>query len=185
MRKSAFISSALFLLNLAFFVAPVMPQDAKAQGPTIPEARTQPVDVHYYRLEFVLKELGDDGRVVNSRTYHTRVSTDGKNSSLRIGTKIPVRTNEKGEINYTDVGVNIDSALLRETAQGLALQISGDVRSLANPSSAGETSAPIIRQNFWSLITAVPIGKPTVVFSSDNLENKGRMQVEVTATPIH
>jgi hypothetical protein len=31
----------------------------------------------------------------------------------------------------------------------------------------------------------LPIGKPSIVFSSDNLENKGKMQVEVTATPMH
>ena len=184
MRKPAvFIHSVLFLLGLTLFASPAMPQEGKIQSPSAPEVRPEQ---RYYRIEFILKELNDDGRVVNSRTYNTSVSTDSKNSSLRIGTKIPVRSNEKtGEINYTDVGVNIDCMLLRETAQGLALQVSGDVRSLASLSGDGQGAAPIIRQNYWSLITAVPIGKPTVVFSSDNLENKGRMQVEVTATPIH
>ena len=31
----------------------------------------------------------------------------------------------------------------------------------------------------------IPIGKPTVVFSSDALENKGGMQLLVTATLLH
>lgn len=90
MRKSA-----LILMGFALFTAAGMPQEPKTSDAKTPEARTQTADVHYYRLEFVLKELDDAGRVVNSRTYHTSVSTDGKNSSLRIGTKIPVRTNEK------------------------------------------------------------------------------------------
>lgn len=184
MRKSAFISSAMFLLNLACFVAPAMPQDAKTQGPTTPEARTQPADARYYRLEFVLKELGDDGRVVNSRSYHTSVSSNGKSSSVRTGTKIPIHTNEKGDIAYLDVGVNLDCYVTQETPQGVGLQITAESSSLAS-ASVGTPTTPVLRMNKWSSMTLVPIGKPTVVFSSDNLENKGRMQVEVTATPIH
>jgi len=121
---------------------------------------------------------------VNSRTYHTSVATDGKNSSVRTGTKIPIRVNDKDNIQYLDVGVNIDCNNARETEQGLALQITVEISSLANPPAGNEASTPVVRQNKWQSITQLPIGKPTVVFSSDNLESKGRMQVEVTATPI-
>ncbi len=179
MRKSA-----LILMGFALFTAAAMPQEPKTSDAKTPEARTQTADVHYYRLEFVLKELGDDGRVVNSRTYHTDVSTEREFSSLRTGTKIPIRTNDK-DIQYLDVGVDIDCGMVRETSQGLALHITAKISSLANPSGSSEASVPIVRQNTWSSMTLLPIGKPTVVFSSDNLENKGRMQVEVTATPLH
>jgi hypothetical protein len=30
----------------------------------------------------------------------------------------------------------------------------------------------------------IPIGKPSVVFTSDSLDNKGSMQLVVTATPL-
>jgi hypothetical protein len=30
----------------------------------------------------------------------------------------------------------------------------------------------------------IPIGKPTVVFSSDDLGDKGKLQVELTATRV-
>ncbi len=179
MRKSA-----LILMGFALFTAAAMPQEPKNSDAKTPEARTQTADVHYYRLEFVLKELGDDGRVVNSRSYHTGVSTDGRNSSVRAGTKIPIRVNDKDNIQYLDVGVNVDCNNARETAQGLSLQITVEISSLANPSGSNEASTPIVRQNKWQSMTLVPIGKPTVIFSSDNLENKGRMQVEVTATPL-
>jgi hypothetical protein len=184
MRKSALISTALFLLTVAVFTAPALPQEAKAQEAAAPSSKAEQ---RYYHLEFVFKEINDDGRVVNSRTYDTSASTvDGRNSSVRAGTKIPVRTNNKAgdiQIEYIDVGVNIDCGSARETPQGLALQITAEISSLANPSSSGEWP-PIVRQNRWSSMTQLPLGKPTVVFSSDNLENKGRMQVEVTATQI-
>ena len=190
MRKSALINVAFILLNvaillgIALYAMPAMPQDGKPSEAKASEARTQIADIHYYRLEFVLKELGDDGRVLNSRTYHTSVSTDGRNSSVRTGTKIPIRVNDKDNIQYLDVGVNIDCNNARETGQGLALQITAEISSLANPPASSEASTPVVRQNKWQSMTQLPIGKPTVVFSSDNLENKGRMQVEVTATPI-
>jgi hypothetical protein len=40
----------------------------------------------------------------------------------------------------------------------------------------------VIRQNTWVGPVVIPVGKPTVVFSSDALESKGGMQVSVTAT---
>jgi hypothetical protein len=42
----------------------------------------------------------------------------------------------------------------------------------------------VIRQNSWQASVLIPVGKPTVVFSSDALENKGGMQVSMTATRL-
>jgi hypothetical protein len=182
MRKSVLINSVLILLCLSVFAAAATPQEGKS-----PEAQVSAPkpEAHYYRLEFVLKELGEDSRVVNSRTYHTDVATGGRFSQVRTGTKIPVRTNDKGEIQYIDLGVNIDCDSAHETPQGLGLHISTEISSIASPPGSGESGLPVVRQNRWSSETLLPIGKPTVVFSSDNLENKGRMQVEVTAMPLH
>jgi hypothetical protein len=182
MRKSVLINAVLILLSVALFAPPLPAQDAKASDTKPSETRPQP-EAHYYRLEFVLKELGDDGRVVNSRTYYTDISTVGRFSQVRAGTKIPVRIKDKDEIQYLDLGVNIDCDSAHETPQGLGLHISAEISSIANPTS-GEIPSPVVRQNRWSSEALLPIAKPTVVFSSDNLENKGRMQVEVTATPI-
>ncbi|MFY9936661.1 MAG: hypothetical protein WAK33_07320 [Silvibacterium sp.] len=172
MRKIAILCLRLFFIPL--FVVPVFAQETHAQAP----------EAHFYHLDFVVKELGDEGKVVNSRTYLTTISTEGM-SSVRTGTKIPLRTNDKGEINYIDVGINIDCQRVHEAAEGLAMQISAEISSLATPIGTGNTPTPIIRQNRWQSATVLPIGKPSVVFSSDNLENKGKMQVEVTATPMH
>jgi hypothetical protein len=182
MRKLASVYPVLILLTLVLFAAPATPQDAKSAEA---QASAPKPEAHYYRLEFVLKELDGDGRVINSRNYQTSVSTDGRTSYVRAGTKIPIRVNDKDNIQYLDIGVNIDCEMARETAQGLALQIKSEISSLANPPAGNEASTPMVRQNVWQSMTQLPIGKPTVIFSSDNLENKGRMQVEVTAVPIH
>jgi hypothetical protein len=179
MRKLASVYPVLILLTLTLFPAVATAQDTKA-----PDAAAPRTEVHFYSLEFLLKEVGDDGKVVNSRTYHTSISTDGRNSSVRAGTKIPIRVNDKDNIQYLDIGVNIDCEMARETAQGLALQIKAEISSLANPPAGSESLTPIVRQNRWQSMTQLPIGKPTVIFSSDNLENKGKMQVEVTATQL-
>jgi hypothetical protein len=54
-------------------------------------------------------------------------------------------------------------------------------------SSAAETPdapAPVIRQVKWNAPVIVPLGKPTVIFSSDDPSSKRQMQLELTARPI-
>jgi hypothetical protein len=60
--------------------------------------------------------------------------------------------------------------------------VSADL-STVQPSEAPNTP-PIIRQNRWGSHVLVPLKKPTVIFSSDDLTTKRQMQLEVTATPI-
>jgi hypothetical protein len=170
----------LFMLFCLLFTVPVLfTQPAPAQ-----ETHAEAPEAHYH-LEFIVRELGEDGKVVNSRVYRTDMSTKSL-SSIRTGTRIPVHVSSKeGDIQYLDVGVNIDCNRAHETAQGLAMEITTEVSSLASPSGVAEPTTPIIRQNRWMSSTVVPFGKPTILFSSDNLENKGKLQVELTATPIH
>jgi len=170
------------LLCCLLFVAPTLSLPLYAQ-----EAKAEAADVHYYHLEFVVKELGEDGKVVNSRTYRSDISTAPglPPSSVRTGTRIPIHVSSKGgdDIQYLDIGVSIDCNRAHETPLGLAMQITTEISSLASQSEAVPTT-PIVRQNKWMATTVLPLGKPVIVFSSDNLESKGRMQLEVTATPI-
>jgi len=43
---------------------------------------------------------------------------------------------------------------------------------------------PVVRQNKWQAAVLIPVGKPTVVFTSDALDSKGTMQLVVTATSL-
>jgi hypothetical protein len=43
---------------------------------------------------------------------------------------------------------------------------------------------PVTRQNQWRSAVVIPVKKPTVVFSSDDVSSKRQLQLELTATPV-
>jgi hypothetical protein len=156
-------------------------------------AKTSEPPAHYYRLDFVVQEIGADGKPTNSRSYSTTVSTrqrDGA-STIKTGSRIPIivggPATSGGEkhfdvnYQYIDVGVNLSAGDVHEVGHQLAIYLKAEVSSLGS-SSANTTSDPVIRQNMWFSAVVIPVGKPTVVFSSDALESKGGMQLSVTAT---
>jgi hypothetical protein len=214
--------------------------------------------VKFYRLDFVMKEM-EQGKVVNSRSYSTLVSTDATQGrdrgSIRAGTRIPISTmtpGVEGNLQYIDVGVNIDCNGVHLNNGQLVLSVNADVSTLAMdpmregpgmmagghpmpdpapskergstaqkdspekdgpdeamppmpppPAAKGEQPlrtpppgtrtnmmmmssmrAPVIRQNKWSAVATVPLGKPTTLFASDDIASKKRMEVELTATEV-
>jgi hypothetical protein len=182
-------------------LAPALTLHARAQDTAkAPEAAKAPEPpTHYYRLEFVIQELGSDGKPTNSRTYSTTVST-GRNDhygAIRTGSRVPIITGAlhgttgdgklEFQYQYLDVGVSIDTENVHENGGQLSMLLKAEVSSLADPthSSASELpNDPVIRQNMWQASVLIPIGKRTVVFSSDALENKGGMQLSITATRL-
>ncbi len=154
---------------------------------------------HYFHLEFVIQEVGSDGKPTNSRSYSTSVSSGFHQQfgAIRTGNRVPIITgvlpgsegNNKlqYQYQYIDIGVNIDTRDVREIGQKLGLHLKAEVTSLAaSAPAAGSELAndPVIRQNLWDASVVIPIGKPTIVSSSDALDNKGSMQLVVTATPL-
>jgi hypothetical protein len=148
---------------------------------------------HFYHIEFVVQETGADGKPTNSRTYSGTVSTShtDRGFSMRTGSRVPVTSGTSGEgknmstqFQYIDVGVSIDARDAREDGDKLALALNADISSLADSRSPVEGAQPVIRQNKWQASVLIPISKPTTVFTSDVLDNKGGMQLVVTATPV-
>ena len=83
--------------------------------------------------------------------------------------------------NYIELGVNIDCINVEEVDGELSMHLTTEVTSaLTDPA----TTPPVIRTNRWSATVVLPVKKPTVVFSSDDLTTKRQMQAELTATPI-
>jgi hypothetical protein len=191
MRKIALISSLLL-------VALALPHASRAQDESKPATtpRAQPAPPNFYHLVFEVEELGTDNKVVNSRTYTTTVDTDSRNPnvSIRTGSKVPVATgsystgDSKAPINtqfqYVDVGVDFDIRNVVEVRDQLSLQLTAAISSMANTAVISNEHEPIIRQNKWEAPVLIPIGTPTVVFTSDSLDSKGSMHVTVTATPV-
>jgi hypothetical protein len=173
--------------------APKAPEQARAPEPA----------AHYYHLEFLIQELGTDGKPTNGRNYSTIVSTDrgDKYSAIRTGSRIPIITGAfqgstggspaeskpNFQYQYIDVGVNIDTQNVHEIGHQLAIYLKAEISSLAESShtlGSELPNDPVIRQNTWQASVVIPVGKPTVVFSSEALDNKGGMQLVVTATPL-
>jgi len=150
---------------------------------------------HFYHLEFVVQEMGTDGKATNSRSYTATVSTDPHDhgTSIRTNSRIPVPTGSfsggenapliNTQFQYVDVGVNIDAHNAHENGRQLSLDLVADVSSVA-PTGDARIHQPVIRQNKWQASVLIPIGKPVVVFTSDSLDSKGSMQVVATATPL-
>ncbi|MGO4883365.1 MAG: hypothetical protein ACLP59_21485 [Bryobacteraceae bacterium] len=132
----------------------------------------------YYRLDFVVKEL-DGEKVTNSRHYLTTMAAGDHKATIRNGNKVPLQAGGTTGMTYIDVGVNIDCHGLKEADGSVTLLV---VAEISNATSA--VQPPLIRQTKWDSDVIVPIGKPTVLFSSDDVASKGQMQLELTATPI-
>jgi hypothetical protein len=188
MRKSLALASLLLLV-------PAIAHAALAQTASEPAKAIEPP--HYFHLDFVVQEVDASGKPTNSRSYSTTVSTDPRDSPtiIRAGSRIPLITgSDKGgggqQYQYIDIGVNIDARSAHEVGRMLALNVSAEISSVAakvnfpGPDSLITSGDPVIRQNKWQSYVLVPTGKATVIFDSDNLEDKGKMQLVITATPL-
>jgi hypothetical protein len=179
MRKAA---TMMALATLASVPACVIAQDNNAPKP--PD--------HYYRLNLTVEQTNDAGQVTNTRSYVATVETGGGAQEIRTGSKVPVETgtaNGNTQFQYIDVGVMIDVKNVRDVGEKLGFTLVTEVSSVAPGANASSgmnpaPGEPIIRSDKWNSNVLIPIGKPTVVFSADNLEDKGKMQVEVTATRV-
>jgi len=173
-----------------------LPLASRAQDADKPAENTKAAEAApaFYHLVFVVQELDGANKPVNSRTYTTTVSTDRHfNGQIRTGSRIPIATgtysnaDTKGVVNtqfqYIDVGVNFDLSHVTEVGRQISLDLSADVSSVADATDPN-LHQPIIRQNKWRASVIIPIGKATTIFSSDELDSKGSLQVTVTATPL-
>lgn len=170
-----------FILHLALLFA-ATPVLIFAQDNTSKPASTPG---HFYKLVYVFQEVSDSGKVTNSRTYMTNVQVGLDGVQIRAGNRVPMGTGPSGDFSqwqYVDMGVNVDSRRAEEIDGKLGLQVTAESNDFAPPTK--EVPHPVIRQNKWSATVLVPIGKPVVIFSSDDLNSKDKIQVELTATRI-
>lgn len=142
----------------------------------------------FYKLDFVVREM-EGGKVLNTRAYSMITSDKGINdhSEIRTGSKVPYSTNADGsQYTFLDVGVSFDCYHIVEMRDTMSLVLVADISSVVQEpaSPSAPMRPPVVRQNKWNSGVIVPLKKPTVVFSSDDLTTKRQMQVELTATPI-
>jgi hypothetical protein len=140
------------------------------ETPVVPQTK-------YYKFEFVVKEM-DGGKVQSARNYSVMGRQQGRESIvIRAGEKVPVPTSG-GASTFIDVGVNIDTRILSESASEMGLTVSADI------SSADSRVPPVITNVRWNSSVLVPLRKATVIFSSESPSKKVQTQLELTVTPL-
>jgi hypothetical protein len=182
MRKVVLICSILLLMPLA--VSRASAQETTSKQP----ANAAPAEpVHYYHFDFVVEDLDAAGKVVNSRSYTTTVDTEPHYlTSLRAGSRIPIVTGTGAgntQFQYIDLGVELDVRDVHEVGRQLSFDLTANLSGESSPPDPNFRE-PVIRQNKWASRVLIPVGKRTVVFSSDSLDNKGSTRVQVTATQL-
>jgi hypothetical protein len=135
-----------------------------------------PEPISYFHLEFVVNTL-DSGKVTSSHTYTMDANTDRNyHASYRSDTSegASSRSRNRTDIDCGDVHlVGTDSISLSVTAM---------INTDSNPAPPGEMSSSTYNGSFYTLAV---LGKTTIVFSADAQAPNRKIQMEVTATPIH
>src|SRR5690348_7932835 len=110
----------LFVIS-AVFATSVLPaqETPKKDAPEAPRIHK------FYKLSFLIYEL-EDGKKINERSYTFPAITEGRRSSMKIGTRVPIVVKEsqvqgvkESQVQYLDVGLDI-SCDLSEVADKLA-----------------------------------------------------------------
>jgi Flp pilus assembly secretin CpaC len=171
-------------LVLLLLLTGIAAATANAQSPS------SPIPLKHYKVDFVVKEVDASGHIVNGRSYSTILATTNQDApnQIRSGNRVPIRVtsgdNGKDSIAYIDVGVNIDCRFVQEIDQRLAMKIKAEISSIPTGADLNSGLDPVIRQFQWNADVLIPPGIPTTIFSSDDVNSKTRIQVEVTATVI-
>jgi len=172
MRNSMSIRCAIAVV--AFCLA-LIPTSATAQQDT-----KAPKPITAYRLEFSVREL-ENGKRLNSRNY-MMMAEDNSFARIRVGNKVPYQVADK-QYQYNNIGMNIDCRP-HEEQEGVALDVTVDISSVAPPSETAPSYNPVFRSSRSEVQTVVAFGKPTLITSLDDVESNRRYEIEVTATKV-
>jgi hypothetical protein len=141
----------------------------------------------HYKLTYRLLEVGEDGKITNSRAYFAIIGAGGDSApaKIRTGDKLPIPVGANGtEVQYQDIGTDIDTFHPRIFDRQLSLQVSAALSSVAKSAPSLVRNVPIFRQTRWESSVVVTLDKPTIIFISDNTSDTGKTELELTATQI-
>jgi hypothetical protein len=173
--------SRLLLCLMVLFVARAL----RAQEPVLQPPKPQPPQpTSTYKLDYVFSE-NQDGKKVNARSYSTLVRVRER-GSIRLGSRIPVavgaaKDGSGNQIQYMDIGVNLDCRIAEELDSGIDLFTNAEVTSLTDANRVGN---PVVRQSKIQVESIVPAGKQVLLTSADEVDGTRRLQLEVTATKV-
>jgi hypothetical protein len=140
----------------------------------------------HYKLTYRLLEVDANGKITNSRAYVAIIGAGGDSApaKIRTGDKLPIPIKGGADLQYQDVGTDIDTFHPQIHDRQLSLQVSAALSSVAKSAPSLVPNVPIFRQTRWESSVVVTLDKPTIIFVSDNTSDTGKTELELTATEI-
>ncbi len=123
---------------------------AQEKTPDAPLAHKMPdTPLTHYKLTYRLLELDANGKITNSRAYSTIIGAGGDErapAKIRTGDKFPIAVGTGGtDVQYQDVGTDIDTFHPRINDRELSLQVSAALSSVAKSAPSLVPNVPIFR----------------------------------------
>ena len=135
-----------------------------------------------YKVEFSVYEV-QNGKRLNARKYMT-LADDGQGARIRVGSQVPLVVGGSGGYQYKDIGMNIDCRPHGDE-NGVSLDLTVEMSSVLKPEESHQSNEhPVFRTDRSSLVAVVPLGKPTVTSTMDDVSSDRRYEIEVTATKV-
>lgn len=147
-------------------------------------------DSGVYRVEFRIRDRGDSA--ANAGRQYAILINAGYKGVLKIGQKVPYATGSvtgnsgqaiPTQINYADVGANIDCRL-SEAGQGVLVRASLEFSALEQPDKNPGALGIRVNQTRVEVNAVVIPGKPALVASVDDPVTHRNVDVQVTVTKL-
>jgi hypothetical protein len=163
-----------FILTLAM----ALPMMAQEQDKSSAAPKASENNGSFYQLKLTVREM-DGTKTVNSRSYEfSQRSSDW--GSLRVGSRVPILDKNGNVFQYQDIGLNVDSRIEdRDNQVGFDWRL--ELTSLASEQA---DTHPVVRNVKSNGQTLLPMGKPTIMSTVDDLNSTHKFVFEVTATKI-
>lgn len=137
-----------------------------------------------YKIEFSVYEV-QNGKRLNARKYMT-LADDGEFGRIRVGSQVPfvVGGVGSGGYQYKDIGMNIDCRPHGDE-NGVRLDLTVEMSSVLKPEESHQSNEhPVFRTDRSSLTADLPLDKPTITSTMDDVSSDRRYEIEVTATKV-
>jgi hypothetical protein len=173
----------------AILLAPALLCAQNTQSnPDNPSPQTGP----YLKLVYRTLQIGADSKVTSSHSYSTIVVANTGHASpsqIRSNDRVPIAVSSSSgntEFQYQDVGTDIDTSGAKLNGNQLTVNLTVALSEVAkNDVATGKTiPTPVFRALKWQSDVIATIGKPTIVFTSDNPSDTGKTELELTVTEI-
>ncbi len=142
-----------------------------------------------FKLDYQVIEL-EDGRRMDSHNY-TMLGSPNDTARFRIGSRVPVKTSTKPDIeqwSYMDVGMNIDARITEPGEDSVRVATTMDLSTIVISGGLNDTAKiaaqPVLRNLHAQDLSTLAPGKQATLFHLDEPNSKRAFQVLCTITKV-